>query len=177
MMTPKRRGRHTRIGMAYQWATATIPSNHFDSTNVRCWTSPARLVPESTVLRRASSSLRPASFLRIPVRWSSSVANSCLTSAVTWLMAAVSLSHLGGFNARRKLHTPDSEELGQFRIIGLHVANSKRYTQLSVGALVGRRSGDTERSNLSVGTCTAPPLVGRSCRPLIGRSGCRHHDD
>ena len=30
----------------------TISSNHSDSTNVRCCTSPARLVPESTVLRR-----------------------------------------------------------------------------------------------------------------------------
>jgi hypothetical protein len=41
---------------------ATIPSNHFDSTNVRCCTSAARLVPDATALRRASSSLRPERF-------------------------------------------------------------------------------------------------------------------
>jgi hypothetical protein len=41
---------------------ATSPPNHFDSTNVTCCTSPARLVPDATVLRRASSSLRSESF-------------------------------------------------------------------------------------------------------------------
>src|SRR5947207_8112660 len=64
----------------------TMPSNHFDSTNVRCCTSPATLVPDATVLRRASSSLRPASFLRIPLRWSSSAARRCLSSGVTSAM-------------------------------------------------------------------------------------------
>jgi hypothetical protein len=64
---------------------ATLPSNHFASTNVRCWTSPARLVPEGTVLRRASSSLSPASFLRAPARWPLSAARSWVSSGVMWL--------------------------------------------------------------------------------------------
>src|SRR4029450_8737081 len=34
---------------------ATIPSNHLDSTNVRCCTSPARLVPDATVLGRGAA--------------------------------------------------------------------------------------------------------------------------
>jgi hypothetical protein len=38
----------------------TISSNHSDSTNVRCCTSPARLVPELTVVRRASASSSPS---------------------------------------------------------------------------------------------------------------------
>src|SRR6266513_214206 len=47
---------------------AATSSNHLDSTNVRCCTSPATFVPEGTVLRRASSPLNPASFLSTPPR-------------------------------------------------------------------------------------------------------------
>src|SRR3954469_22920003 len=62
---------------------ATASSNHLDSTKVRCWTIPATLVPEGTVLRRASSSVSPASFLRTPSRRPSRVERRAVSSAFT----------------------------------------------------------------------------------------------
>ena len=60
----------------------TISSNHSDSTNVRCCTRPARLVPEGTVLRRASTSDSPVSLRRTLAR---SLSSAVRSSPVHWL--------------------------------------------------------------------------------------------
>ncbi len=62
---------------------ATISSNQSDSTYVRCWSRPARFVPDGTVLRRASSSDSPASFFSTPARSPSRALRSVCSSSTT----------------------------------------------------------------------------------------------